>query len=210
MNQTESPAPAQACTKTDLVSFVNDKLMNFISKSATYLQAYVTDEISEGHSEFLINEAATIQNEFEALVKSLNRPLPVKVPSHVNDEVKRLNELINKRTKDVCEFAKGKRNFGYVSDILPPLCYDNWTLEENINNMMTCFQHTLAAAYFHEADHIRVLNNHTALRNVVDAERNLLFDFLIENKLTEKFKEYIIEKTNKKPVLMLDTQSDEQ
>lgn len=78
---------------------------------------------------------------------------------------------------------------------MPPICYDKYTLVENINNVLACFSNTLGAALFSESECIKALNNFETLSRIVDSEKYLIFDFLSENGLAERFNEYVNEKT---------------
>ena len=105
--------------------------------------------------------------------------------------LKQLNEYLVSSSREICELARKSRTGGHTSDILPPICYINNTLYENISNVLACFSNTLAAALFSESQYIKIHKDFEALSSIVETEKYLIFDFLSENDLTEKFIEFV-------------------
>ena len=105
--------------------------------------------------------------------------------------LEQLNEYLVKRSAVICEYARKKRQVGYTSDIIPPICYIDVPLQKNIDNVLACFSNTLAAALSSETRYIQALQSFEALSNIVESEKYLIFDFLSENGLAEKFNEYV-------------------
>ena len=108
-----------------------------------------------------------------------------------------LNEYLVKRSAVICEYVRKKRaelpkgKIPHTSDVIPPLCYSETTLKENIKNLMACFSNTLVAALSSETMYIQTLENFEALGSIVEAEKFLIFEFLRENGLTGKFNEFM-------------------
>jgi len=107
-----------------------------------------------------------------------------------------INMHLIQRASVICEYVREKRTGLYTSDILPPICYVNNTLYENIESVLACFSNTLAAALHSEIKHIEISKNFETLSCIVDDEKYLIFDFLNENGLTERFNEFV-KKSNK-------------
>ena len=101
-----------------------------------------------------------------------------------------LNKHLVSRAKEICDYTRERRTGGHTSDILPPICYIEHSLYDNINNVLNCFSHTLAAALHSEAQYIATNKSLEDLGRIVDTEKRLIFDFLSENNLIEKFKEW--------------------
>ena len=68
-------------------------------------------------------------------------------------------------------------------------------LHKNIDNVLACFSNTLSAALFCETQYIKIFEDFEALSNIVEGEKNLIFDFLSANGLSGKFNEFVILKT---------------
>ena len=113
--------------------------------------------------------------------------------------IQQINEYLVKEATTVCRhFREYRGKTGYTSDIIPPLCYENTSLKDNIKNMMACFSNTLAAATFSERAYISKFMDYETLSAIVDNEKTLIFEFLNENNLAEKFKAYVWNKKAKR------------
>jgi hypothetical protein len=102
-----------------------------------------------------------------------------------------LNEYLIGRSGEICEYVRKRREGCHTSDIIPPLCYKENTLNQNIDSVLACFSNTLSAALFFESDNLKLLKNFKCLSSIVESEKYLIFGFLTENGLTEKFNEYV-------------------
>lgn len=106
-----------------------------------------------------------------------------------------LNHYLIKRANVICEYVRKKRTEFHTSDIMPPICQPNNSLQKNIDSVLACFGQTLAAALFSESQYIKILNDFEILSGTVESEKYLIFDFLNENGLGERFNDYIKDKT---------------
>ena len=105
--------------------------------------------------------------------------------------IEQINEYLVNRSDVIREYARKKRQVVHTSDILPPICYIDVPLQKNIDNVLACFSSTLAAALCSEAKYIKIHKDLEALCSIVESEKYLIFDFLSENGLTDKFNEYV-------------------
>ena len=109
--------------------------------------------------------------------------------------IEELNEYLVKEASAVCRhFREARGKTGHTSGIIPPICSDRMSLKDNIKNLLACFNNTLSAALFSEREYIRIFRNFETLTNTIDSERYLIFDFLSENGMAEKFNDYVNEK----------------
>jgi hypothetical protein len=104
--------------------------------------------------------------------------------------LEQLNEYLVKLSKGIKDDVREKRAT-CISYIITPICSIKSTLHSNITNVMACYHNTLIAAFHIESEYIKTFNNYTALVNVLNGEKDLIFDFLDENNLTEKFNEFV-------------------
>ncbi|MDR1339401.1 MAG: hypothetical protein LBK58_05040 [Prevotellaceae bacterium] len=105
--------------------------------------------------------------------------------------LEQLNEYLVKRSDVICEYVRKKRTGYHASDILPPVCQSDAPLHKNIESVLTCFSHTLGAALFSESFSMKLLKDFEALRNIVEDEKYLIYDFLSRNGLNERFNEFV-------------------
>jgi len=104
------------------------------------------------------------------------------------------SEVVCKRTNEL----KKKYNNGFhATDITPPGCYPGMSLNENIDSLFAGYNNTIVAALFCESEYIKTHRNFEALSSIVEIEKTLIFDFLSENGLTEKFNNYVLKKVTK-------------
>jgi hypothetical protein len=114
-----------------------------------------------------------------------------------NEEMntEQINMHLVQRASEICERVIKRRKGHQISDIMLPICYKEYSLVKNINNVLACFSNTLEAALFRESEHIKALNKLEMLSSVANNASYLILGFLIENGLEERFKEYLSEKT---------------
>lgn len=105
-----------------------------------------------------------------------------------------LNEYLIKRAAVICDYVREKRTGYHSSDIIPPICSARATLEQNIDSVLTCFGYTLSSALCSESQYLKALRDFEALSRTVDSEKYMIFDFLSENNLTEKFHTFVKQK----------------
>lgn len=105
--------------------------------------------------------------------------------------IEELNELLVERTKTLREYVRVKRQSSNTSDILPPMCYNEYSISQNIDSLLSCYGSTLAAALFCEKEYIKMHADFEDLSSIVQSEKLLIFDFLSENGLADKFNEYV-------------------
>jgi len=111
--------------------------------------------------------------------------------------IEQLNEYLVDEATKVCRYIRKLRGTqGYISDIVPPISSVNWTLKHNIKNVMACFSNTLGAALFAERGYISKFREFETLSATISSEKNLIYDFLSENGLSDKFNTYVYNKQN--------------
>jgi len=81
----------------------------------------------------------------------------------LKDEVyisgKEFNELLIKLSVYIREITNQSKAKGvYITDIVPPYCYDSFTISQNLNNIRASFANTMAAACFAEKEHLKMIN----------------------------------------------------
>ena len=133
-----------------------------------------------------VNWVTSVQNEFngvrdEMSIEQLNEYL-----------IDRANELFDKSRKRRAEYDKTLP--AHTTDIVPPFCSINWTLLENIENVMNCYNNTLMAGLFYETEVFRLGTKLETLHGTMNKEQCLPFDFLESVGMTEQYYEYAIEK----------------
>ena len=111
--------------------------------------------------------------------------------SNAGMSLEQLNECLVKRSAVIREYVRTNRQGFYTSDIVPPLCYIDRPLHSNIDNVLACFSHTLAAALSNERRTLEMTKNFEALSSIIEGEKRLIFDFLSENGLTGKFNDFV-------------------
>ena len=79
----------------------------------------------------------------------------------------------------------------HTTDIVPPFCFENSSLQKNIENVMSGYQNTLMAAIFAEAQQVKTMFDFKALQSVINGEKSMIFDFLDEKGLTGEFTNYV-------------------
>ena len=73
--------------------------------------------------------------------------------------VEELNDYVCKSAKSVCNYIGQKRaelGIQCTSDIIPPICSADWSLQQNITNLMACFSNTAAEGLSILADYARL------------------------------------------------------
>ncbi|MDH6356971.1 hypothetical protein [Parabacteroides sp. PF5-9] len=126
----------------------------------------------------------------------MNKQIIVKDNAHLPQmsskiSIEELNELLVKRAKALSEYVRTKRQGFHTSDILSPMCYNEYSIFQNIDSLLSCYGSTLAAALFCEKEYVKIHANFEALSSIVQSEKLLIFDFLSENGLADKFNEYV-------------------
>ena len=122
----------------------------------------------------------------------------------VSMDMEQLNRYIVTQARSICENVRKQRDeyrtdgIPHTSDIIPPFCYMESSLRENIDNMFACYSNTLSAALFCESQYIKKDEELEALETIVKGEKQVFFDFLSKNGLTEKFNEFCIKRNWKR------------
>ena len=123
--------------------------------------------------------------------------IPANDKGNAEMSIGQLNEYLVNRSAVICEYVRKQRRelpkgkIPHTSDVIPPICYIDMSLQENIKNVLACFSNTLAAALSSETHYIQALENFEALSSIVETEKYLIFDFLSENGLAGKFTEFV-------------------
>jgi hypothetical protein len=111
--------------------------------------------------------------------------------------IKQLNEYLVGRATALSEKSRKKRAEYdkdlplHTTDIVPPGCYPDWSLKQNIDNLMACYNNTLMAGLFYETEVVKLQVKLGALKAIIDNEKSLIFDFLEEIGLVANFYEFV-------------------
>ena len=117
--------------------------------------------------------------------------------------IEHVNEYIVKKANEIKAYTAEKRLKDYIffTDILPPYCHTEWTIKDNIDGAFVAYHNAMSAALMCESEYIKRFMDFESLKNIVDNEKSLIFDFLRENGLDEKFNDYVNSKKKKIKVL---------
>ena len=103
-----------------------------------------------------------------------------------------VSEVSEKTSRERAEYDKTL--MAHTTDINTPYCSINWTLMENLENVMACYNNTLMAGLFYESEVVRLKTKLDALHGAMNKEQCLPFDFLESVGMTAQYYEYAIEK----------------
>jgi vacuolar-type H+-ATPase catalytic subunit A/Vma1 len=119
------------------------------------------------------------------------------------DKTEKVNlDLLNEHIVSLANKVRGKmvylrkkyQNGFHTSDIIPPYCRKEYSIMENIDNIFTSFNNTMATGLFLESEYIKMFESQRALSSIIESEKSLIFEFLAENGLIEKFNAFTASK----------------
>jgi len=111
--------------------------------------------------------------------------------------LEQLNEYLVEKTAEISERTRKSRleyktkGLPRTSDIVPPYCYADFSLKQNVDSILASLNNTLQAGLFAEFESIKTFNELCSLSKIVKSEKQLIFDFLIENNLTAEFNLFV-------------------
>jgi hypothetical protein len=114
-----------------------------------------------------------------------------------NRSIDELNEYVVEYAKKICwRMNEARKRYDkeigiHITDMLPPYnCDIRETLAQNLRHALVSYNNTIMAAYFSEYMHVKMSRQLEEYKARVKYEERLIMEFMNENGLEKKFKEY--------------------